>query len=63
MRVVSYTPINILVLISLFILSSKDFITNSVKVDNAATTTKRIATQKIIHAIFSEIITPDILNT
>ena len=53
---------NILVLVFLFILSNKDFIVNKVKVDNAATITKRIDTLQIISIVLPEIITPGILN-
>ena len=62
MRVVSYTPINILVLVFLFILSNKYFIPNNVTVERIATTAKRIDTDKIIVVKFPETITFGKLN-
>ena len=62
MRVVSYTPINILVLVFLFILSNKYFIPNNVVIERIAITAKRIDTDKIIVAKFPDTITFGKLN-
>ena len=61
-RVVSYTPINILVLVFLFILINKYFIPNNVVIERIAITAKRIDTDKIIVAKFPETITFGKLN-